>query len=190
MLVLTLVVTVPLIFLDGTQITGVRAWVKPTKFAISGAIYAFTFLWILSLIQGHRRLVNIVSWITAGTFMLEMVIIVVQVLRGTTSHFNFSTALDGTLFGIMGAAITMFWSMGFIAAVLLIRQRMDNKALAAGIRAGLGWADRGIDRDGSGIPDGQGHARADRSKPRRAVDRHHRGAHGRSRRWGAGTPAA
>ena len=137
MLVLTLVVTVPLIFLDGTQITGVRAWVKPTKFAISGAIYAFTFLWILSLIHGHRRLVNIVSWITAGTFMLEMVIIVVQVLRGTTSHFNFSTALDGTLFGIMGAAITIFWSVGFIAAVLLLRQRMDNKALAAGIRAGL-----------------------------------------------------
>ncbi|MBW3591795.1 MAG: hypothetical protein KY393_08120 [Actinobacteria bacterium] len=50
-----LLITVPLIFLDAREITGVRAWIKPTKFAVSGAIYAFTFLWMLSFIRGRRR---------------------------------------------------------------------------------------------------------------------------------------
>jgi len=136
-LALLLVATVPLILLDTREITGVRAWIKPTKFAISGAIYAFTFLWMLSLVRGHKRLVSVVSIITVSTFLLEMLIIVLQVVRGTTSHFNNSSPLNTALFSTMGLAITVFWVMTFIAAALLIRQPMENKALAAGIRSGL-----------------------------------------------------
>jgi len=136
-LAILLVVTVPLIALDTRKITGVPAWIKPTKFAVSGAIYAFTFLWMLSLVKGHKRLVSVVSIITASTFLVEMLIIVIQVLRGTTSHFNNSTPLNTILFSTMGVSIVVFWLMTFIAAALLIRQPMENKALAAGIRAGL-----------------------------------------------------
>lgn len=35
----------------------------------------------------------------------------------------------------MGAFITVFWVMGFVAAVLLVRQRLQDKALAAGLGA-------------------------------------------------------
>jgi len=132
-----LVFSVPLIFLDTRKITGVAGWMKPTKFAISGAIYAFTFLWMLSLVKGRKRLVSVISIITVVTFLLEILIIVVQVMRGTTSHFNNSTILNTVLFSTMGVSIVVFWVMTFIAAVLLIRQPMDNKALAAGIRWGL-----------------------------------------------------
>lgn len=136
-MLLLLFATVPLVGLDAREITGVRAWMKPMKFAVSGAIYAFTFLWMLSLISGHRRLVGVVSWVTMSTFILEMVLIVMQVLRGTTSHFNAATRFDLLVFNLMGGAITIFWVMAFIAGVLLLRQRLDNRALAAGIRAGL-----------------------------------------------------
>ena len=35
------------IFVDPTPVTGQPAWIKPTKFAISLAVYAFTALWLL-----------------------------------------------------------------------------------------------------------------------------------------------
>lgn len=136
-MLLLLVATVPLIVLDAREITGVGAWIKPTKFAISGAIYAFTFVWMLSLIRGHRRLVSFVGLVSAGTFMLEIVLIVAQVVRGTTSHFNYTSAFNAAVFSAMGVAITVFWAMTFIAALLLARQEMPERALATGIRAGL-----------------------------------------------------
>lgn len=136
-MVVTLVAVIPLIFLDSREITGVRGWIKPAKFALSGAIYAFTFLWMLSMVKGHRRLVGAVSIVVTIMFVVEMVVIIMQVVRGTTSHFNAETPFDTTMFSIMGASITVFWLMTFVAAFLLMRQRMENKALAAGIRAGL-----------------------------------------------------
>jgi hypothetical protein len=39
------------------------------------------------------------------TLLLEIVIIDVQAWRGTTSHFNVGTLIDGILFTIMGLAI-------------------------------------------------------------------------------------
>lgn len=136
-MLLLLLATVPLLWLDAREITGTGAWMKPMKFAVSGSIYAFTFLWMLSLIKGHRRLVGVVSWVTMVTFVLEMVLIVMQVVRGTASHFNAATPFDEAVFGLMGGAITVFWVMAFIAGVLLLRQKLENRELAAGIRAGL-----------------------------------------------------
>ncbi len=37
--------------------------------------------------------------------VLEFAIIALQAYRGTTSHFNFSTPLNGVLFVIMGVTI-------------------------------------------------------------------------------------
>src|SRR5919109_4781095 len=97
-MVLTLVGTLIGVVVDHRVITGVPAWIKPAKFAISISIYSFTFLWLLSFIQGHKKLVSLVANATALGFLIEMVIIITQVIRGTTSHFNYSTPLDGTLF--------------------------------------------------------------------------------------------
>jgi hypothetical protein len=108
---LTLVGLLMLITLGGTLIglivdpiviTGTAGWLKPTQFAISLSIYTFTLLWLLTFIQGHRRLV---AWAANGTAIaaaMEMAIIALQVIRGTTSHFNISTPLNILLFGIMG----------------------------------------------------------------------------------------
>ncbi|MBO0782291.1 MAG: hypothetical protein J2P37_26020, partial [Ktedonobacteraceae bacterium] len=89
--VLVLLVALGGIIVDHRIITGMPAWVKPAKFAISISIYSFTLLWLLSFIKGHQRLVSLVANATAVIMIVEMVIIVGQVIRGTTSHFNNST---------------------------------------------------------------------------------------------------
>src|SRR5688572_5543600 len=89
------------IFLDTRIITGAPAWLKPFKFAVSTAIYSLTLAWIFQWLSDWPRVRRIVGWTTAIVFVLEVAIIDAQAWRGTTSHFNVSTLLDGILFGIM-----------------------------------------------------------------------------------------
>jgi hypothetical protein len=133
----TLIGTLIGIVVDHRIITGVPAWVKPTKFAISFVVYTFTFLWLLTFIQGHKRLVSIVANVIAVTSIIEMVIIITQVIRGTTSHFNFSTPLNSILFEIMGSAIVVLALMNVIVAILLLFQRIPDPAFAWSLRLGL-----------------------------------------------------
>lgn len=120
------------IFLDPRIITGVPAWLKPAKFGISSAIYAASIAWLLQHITVWPRFMRTMGWVIAVVLNLEVAIIDVQAARGTTSHFNFSTPLDATMFGVMGAAIAVLWlaSVGLVAA--LFRQHFDD--------AGWGWA--------------------------------------------------
>lgn len=119
-MLLTLAVTLVGLLLDPRVITGAPAWLKPAKFAVSISIYCFTLLWLLTFVQGRPRLVKLVAWVTAVGLALEEVIIVVQVARGTTSHFNVGTALDGAL-----------WSaMGFIVVVVMGCEPADRRPVA------------------------------------------------------------
>lgn len=140
MALLTLFFTVG-IFAGSTVITGAPAWLKPAKFGISIALYTLTITWLLGFVQAERvrtkRLVNAIGWITVGVFIVEMVPIVLQVIRGTTSHFNVSTPLDAFMFSMMGFGVTVLWLTNFVLAVLLIRQRFENPAFGWAIRLGL-----------------------------------------------------
>ncbi|MFL5806628.1 MAG: hypothetical protein ACJ8CR_33490 [Roseiflexaceae bacterium] len=132
-----LLVSLAGLVLDPRMITGAPAWLKPMKFAISIALYSFTLLWLLTFVQGHPRLVRVVSVVTMASFVVETVIVVVQVVRGTTSHFNHSTPLDETLFNLMGLFVILIWLMNLLAAILLIVQRLPDLAFAWALRLGL-----------------------------------------------------
>lgn len=125
------------LLLDPRLITGAPAWLKPFKFAVSIAIYSFTLLWMLSFVQGRRWLVRTVSVATLLAFMVEMVVLITQVLRGTISHFNAASAFDEMLFSAMGLFVLLIWVMNLVAAVLLVRQRMADPAFAWALRLGL-----------------------------------------------------
>jgi len=136
-MILTFISTLIGIAIDHRVITGMPAWVKPAKFALSFSVYTFTFLWLSTFIHGHKRLVGAITSVIALMATIEMVIIITQVIRGTTSHFNFSTPLDDTLFGIMGKAITVFALMHMIVAILLLFQHIPDLAFAWSLRLGL-----------------------------------------------------
>lgn len=132
-----LAITATLGLTDPRIITGAPAWVKPTKFAISTVFYTFSLVWLLSFVEGRRRLVAVIGWASTIALVVELVLIVLQVGRGVASHFNYSTPLDAAIFSSMGAFIGLAWVMSLIAIVLLLRQPMRDGAFGWSLRLGL-----------------------------------------------------
>ena len=129
--------TVVGLIVDPRIVTGAPVWLKPAKFAASIAIYTLTLAWIFSLLPEWRRMRRAVGWITAATLALEIVIIVLQAYRGTMSHFNVGSVLDGALFTIMGLAIVVQTSSIIALAVVLWRHRLADGALGWALRLGV-----------------------------------------------------
>jgi len=136
-MLITLLASLVGIIVDPRIITGMPAWVKPAKFAISISIYSFTLLWFLHFIQGHKRLVSILANAIAVAMLVEMTIIAGQAMRGTTSHFNNATPFDSTLYAIMGSFVVLVFLLNIVAAVLLLLQRLPDPVLAWSLRLGL-----------------------------------------------------
>jgi hypothetical protein len=124
---------------DPRIITGAPAWLKPFKFAVSIALYSLTLAWIFQWLSDWPRVRRVVGWTTAIVFILEVAIIDAQAWRGTTSHFNVSTPLNGILFGMMGAAILVQTLVSVAVAVALWRQRFSDRALGWALRLGMAF---------------------------------------------------
>ena len=126
------------LLVDPRLITGVPAWLKPAKFAVSTAIYSLTLAWVFRALPAWPRMRAIVGWMTAAVFAIEVTIIAAQAWRGTTSHFNVSTALDGALFGVMGLLILMQTVASVAVAVALWREHtFDDRAMGWAMRIGM-----------------------------------------------------
>ncbi|AMY12010.1 hypothetical protein LuPra_05282 [Luteitalea pratensis] len=125
------------LLVDPRVITGAPAWLKPAKFAVSIAIYTTTLAWIFTLLPEWPRTRRVVGWGTAAALAIEMVIIGGQAWRGTTSHFNVATPLDGVLWVIMGLTIVAQTLLSVAVAVALWKQRFDDAALGWALRLGM-----------------------------------------------------
>jgi hypothetical protein len=123
--------------IDPRIVTGAPVWLKPAKFASSIAVYSFTLAWIFSFLDRWPRTTRVVGWTTAIVMFLEMAIIALQAFRGTTSHFNGSTALDLGLGITMGLAIVTQTLSTIAVAVALWRQRFADVALGWALRLGM-----------------------------------------------------
>ncbi len=118
-------------------LTGVPIWLKPLKFAISFVLYGVTLAWMLSLLPRRSRAAERAATVIVAMSVLEMVVIVGQVLRGTTSHFNGTTTLNAVLFDVMGVAITVLFAAQFVLAVVLARRSLPDRASGYAVRLGL-----------------------------------------------------
>jgi hypothetical protein len=123
--------------LDQRTITGAPAWLKPAKFAASTAIYSLTLAWVFTFLPAWRRTRAIVGRVTVLVFIAEVAIIAMQAWRGTTSHFNVATPMDGALFGFMGAAIAIQTLTSTAVAIALWRQPIAVRPLGTALRAGM-----------------------------------------------------
>ncbi|MGW4296782.1 hypothetical protein ACWEH1_27615 [Micromonospora chersina] len=137
MAVLTVVAAVG-VLADPRVLTGVPIWLKPLKFAISFVLYGTTLAWMLTLLPRRSRIAEWAATVIVAMSVVEMAVIVTQVLRGTTSHYNGTTPLNGALFSAMGAAImVLFVAQLVIGIVALLRPTADRVAGHA-VRLGLG----------------------------------------------------
>lgn len=136
-MLITFLATLVGLLVDHRVITGAPAWLKPAKFAISVSVYCFTFVWLLGFVENHPRLVRLAGNVTVVGLLVEMVVIIAQAARGTTSHFNLATPLDSFLWFTMGAFIVVVWTMNLLLAILLVRQRIPDQAFAWSLRLGV-----------------------------------------------------
>jgi hypothetical protein len=125
------------IVLDPRQVVGEPAWLKPTKFYMSLAIYDATILYLLSFLSERRRFVRAVAAILSACGALEMVGITLQAARGVRSHFNVATLFDQAIFASMGIVILVLWVTMMVLAGVLVRAKLEDRALASTLRMGL-----------------------------------------------------
>jgi hypothetical protein len=122
---------------DPRIITGMPAWLKPAKFAISISIYTLTLAWIFRYLPEHPRLRSVTGWGTAAMMVIEIGIICIQAARGTTSHFNVGTPFDTALWVTMGTAIMIVWFASIAILVALFRQKFTDPVMGWAVRMGV-----------------------------------------------------
>ncbi|MGI8884892.1 MAG: hypothetical protein ACR2IA_11695 [Pyrinomonadaceae bacterium] len=123
---------------DSTEILGINRWIKPMKFFISIAIFVWTAAIYLNFLKGYKKSARVTSWGIIFIFLVEMIIVVMQAARGTTSHFNLKTHLAGMLFSIMGLAIALNAFLAIYLLFLYFKAAIDlPKSIVWGMRLGL-----------------------------------------------------
>src|SRR4029077_1934589 len=125
------------LFVDHRSVTGSPVWLKPAKFAISVGVYCFTFVWLLGFVENRPRLVRLMANVTVASFLAEMIVIITQAARGTTSHFNMATPFNSFLWFTMGTFIVLVWTTNLLLAIVLLRQQMADQAFAWSLRLGV-----------------------------------------------------
>lgn len=126
------------LLVDSRQVGGVSTWLKPLKFALSVGMFLLTLALLLPLVDvpdWRRKLLSYgFPLLIGGAFALIML----QGARGRQSHYNFSTPLDGAIFGGMGLLImgnTVL--LAVLAFDFFTRSMSLPSAFLWGIRFGL-----------------------------------------------------
>ncbi len=125
------------LLLDDRTLGGQPVWVKPFKFGVSFAVYAFTLAWLMAHLSRGRRVAKWAGWFIAATSVPEVGIITFQAARGRASHFNEATALDELLWRAMGQIIIVLWVSTLVITVLLWRDGMPDRVKTWSVRLGM-----------------------------------------------------
>ncbi|MGK5444740.1 hypothetical protein ACSNN7_23340 [Micromonospora sp. URMC 105] len=123
---------------DPRVLTGAPIWLKPFKFSVSFVLYGTTLAWMLSLLPRRSRLAERAVTVVVAMSVVEMAVIVGQVLRGTTSHFNETTPLNAALFTVMGASIGVLFTAHFVIGVVMLQRRIADRAARYAVGLGIG----------------------------------------------------
>ena len=119
---------------DTRQILGLNPWIKPMKFMTSITFFLWTVAWFMPETEPRPRARAIVRWTIATAMVVEILAIVLQSFRGTTSHFNHATAFDDMIFSIMGMGV-VFNTLAMALFLWIVRR--DTPPARAGYVWGI-----------------------------------------------------
>ncbi|MEL6389197.1 MAG: hypothetical protein AAFQ02_03490 [Bacteroidota bacterium] len=126
------------IIVDPREVMGINPWIKPTKFFLSTTALVFTMGWFMFDLRLTRpRWIKVISWTYVIGLLIENIIITLQASRGVRSHFNYSTAMDGALFGAMGLFIGIITLATTVLFVLFLIHRGGNPIHNFAVRISL-----------------------------------------------------
>jgi hypothetical protein len=132
------------VFTDPRIVTGAPIWLKPFKFSVSFVLYATTLAWMLSLLPRRSRVAEWAATVVVAASVIEMVGIVTQVARGTSSHFNTTTPFNAMVFDIMGATVSVLFGAHLVIALMLLIRRIPDRVARSAVRLGLGLSAIGM----------------------------------------------
>ena len=122
---------------DHRQITGINAWIKPAKFGLSSAVTCLSLAWIAGYLRDWRRIRDWSGRVFATAISVEIIMIDLQAVRGTASHFNMAGPVDRVAFITMGVGICAMWLAMVAMTYALMRQQLQPSSWAWALRLGL-----------------------------------------------------
>jgi hypothetical protein len=158
--------TVAALLVDGRQLNDASVWLKPLKFELSLLVHMLT----LGLLAALLTPTVAASWrlrflyqASAFAAVTELSYIVLQAARGRASHFNFATAAEEIMYGVMGAGAVLLVACAILLGATILKGARPGTG--PGLRLGAGW---GLILGGigtlitagvmsSGVIDGPGH---------------------------------
>ncbi len=114
------------VFIDERTLMGVNVWIKPLKFAISGAIYVASVGFLITFYPYSQRKRSIINNTVAITMILEFFIIIYQGYRGVKSHYNFDSPFDSLMFAAMGILVGINVLIMILFIVDTMRKKLDT----------------------------------------------------------------
>jgi hypothetical protein len=133
------------LLVDDRTLVNAPVWLKPLKFSVSVGTYALTLAWLLSLLRRGRRAGWWFGTVFAVGIGVDVGLIVVQMIfRDHTLHFNKATPADVAINNAVAGGAYAAWLMTAAVIVLLLFQRLPDRALASALRGGTGLALAGM----------------------------------------------
>ncbi|WP_370972374.1 hypothetical protein [Amycolatopsis sp. cg9] len=130
---------------DDRTLVNAPVWLKPLKFSVSVGLYALTLAWLLTHVRRGARAGWWFGTVFAAGIGLDVGLIVVQLIfRGTTLHFNKATPADVAINNVVAGGAYAAWLMTAAVVVLLLVQRLPDRALTSALRWGTGLALAGM----------------------------------------------
>jgi hypothetical protein len=96
--------------IDVRMVQGANVWIKPMKFALSIAVFAFTTGWFIGHLPASRRrgrAVNLIVWLVIGSGTFELAYITLQAGLGEASHYNVGDPFHFAMYALMGIGATL-----------------------------------------------------------------------------------
>jgi hypothetical protein len=123
--------------IDERLLNGISVWSKPLKFQSSLILLIGTLFLLLPILRVEAmagRLARATALAIAVSATLEIAYITLQAARGRASHFNDSTALEATLYSVMGVGALTLVICAFIFGWMIWRQ--GRPEVGPGLRMG------------------------------------------------------
>jgi hypothetical protein len=123
--------------IDHRTINGELAWAKPCKFSLSLAVYGATLIWFSRYLTRHKHFFLLTCRASLIGTVIELSAIIMQVVRGTSSHFNSSTGFDHCVFAVITVAILPVAFSVLALFVMLWREENLPEVLGLSLKWGV-----------------------------------------------------
>jgi hypothetical protein len=120
-------------------------WAKPFKFGVSFVLYGATLAWMLPKLRRARRTMWTLGTVFAVTGLVDVGFIAIQAARGTYSHFNTNAdTFNQVGQQIFSSGVIGLFGASLLIAIMLLFQRVGERALTWSLRAGIALAAIGM----------------------------------------------